>query len=112
MYVCLIFTTESSAQSVLGADTGMGLIQGVRPHLVFLRGDSALPPNAASPDLASMAQLSGPTATFGCHLVLRKKTSQKTAFLGKKRLFESHSSENKLREYVAYIARQMGIICV
>ena len=71
-YVCLIFTTESSAQSVLGTDMETGLIQGVRPNLLLLRGDSALHPNT-SLDLSSMAQLSGPTATFGCHLVLRKE---------------------------------------
>lgn len=60
----------------------MGLNQGARPHLL-LRGDSGLHSNT-SPDLSSVVQLSGLTATFGCHLVLRKKTSQKTLLFRKR----------------------------
>lgn len=51
-----------------------GIDPGGQTHLLLVRGDSALHPNP-SWELSSMAQLSGATATFGCHLVLRKKTS-------------------------------------
>jgi len=90
----------------------MGLVQGVKPSLFLCRAVSALHPNAASQDLPSTAQLRGPTATSGCHLVLRRQVARTPCFSGKKRLPEPHPAENRLMEDVAYTARHMGIIWV